>query len=253
VTRSAPPFRGPYAAIYDDLYRSKDYAGESSTVRAAVESWRPGAQTLLELGAGTGGHSEYLSRWYSLTSVERSRAMIRIAREKLAGRGVRFVQADLVRMRSFGGPFDACVSLFHVLNYLPRPAVPRLLQRIHDATSPGGVFVLDSWHESAVRRTGPSPRRSEWFRGGWRVTRTVVPRTDWRRRVCELDILIERSRGDGRVRRTRERHEMTFYGRPELVGRLASAGFLVRTVTNDAGDRLRATDWSMRVVATRLG
>ena len=43
------------ARLYDALYvgRGKDYRAESDLVRGLIESERPGARTLLDVGCGT--------------------------------------------------------------------------------------------------------------------------------------------------------------------------------------------------------
>jgi len=42
------------AGFYDELYEGKDYAGEADYVDALIRQYRPGAQSLLDLGCGTG-------------------------------------------------------------------------------------------------------------------------------------------------------------------------------------------------------
>jgi SAM-dependent methyltransferase len=246
-----PPFSASYAAIYDAFYRGKDYRGEATAVDRAIQGLRPGARDLLELGTGTGGHARFFARRYALTGVERSPDMLQLARAKLDLPNVRLIRADLARIRRFPGRYDACVSLFHVLNYLPRPTVPRLLERIASALRPAGVLVVDSWNALAVARVGPTRRRMTFRAGGERIVRSVVPRVDWTGGVCALEIQVERHPPGRPVVRTRELHRMAFYAPTELAALVAGAGFEVRTLTDDAGRPLDPEAWSMRLSAVK--
>ena len=50
-----------YAQYYDIFYQNKDYAAEADFVARVIKQHRPGAETLLDIGCGTGRHLHGLS------------------------------------------------------------------------------------------------------------------------------------------------------------------------------------------------
>ena len=50
------------ADFYDELYESKDYTAEADYVDGLIQRHLPGAQSLLDLGCGTGRHAIKLEK-----------------------------------------------------------------------------------------------------------------------------------------------------------------------------------------------
>ncbi|MDP3028836.1 MAG: class I SAM-dependent methyltransferase [Deltaproteobacteria bacterium] len=70
-----------YARYYDLLYRDKDYAAEAEYVAGLIRKFHPSAESILELGSGTGKHALLLARkGFEVHGVELSEEMINIAR-----------------------------------------------------------------------------------------------------------------------------------------------------------------------------
>ncbi len=177
-------FGRPYASLYDLFYREKDYAAECDFLeRLFGRHARRRVRSVLDLGCGTGGHAFPLAeRGYRVAGVDRSPAMLQIARAKAAavpGAGrVAFFPGD-VRTVRLGRRFDAAVSLFAVMGYqiedgdfvaAARTAAAHLAR--------GGLFVFDVWYGPAVLASPPGARQRT-VRDGRRV---AVRRTD-----CEVD------------------------------------------------------------------
>src|SRR5438445_3704818 len=65
------------ANFYDHLYEGKDYAAEADYVDALIQRYLPAAQSLLDLGCGTGRHAiKFTEKGYSVVGVDRSPEMI---------------------------------------------------------------------------------------------------------------------------------------------------------------------------------
>jgi len=81
---SRTPFASLYAATYDALYRDKDYDGEVALVERLFREHGVGeVSSVLDLGCGTGSHAIRLAaRGYEVVGVERSEAMLEVARRK---------------------------------------------------------------------------------------------------------------------------------------------------------------------------
>src|SRR5919204_2396027 len=134
------------AHLYDALYvgRGKDYQAESDLVRGLIESERPGARTLLDVGCGTGQHLARLRQHYEAEGLDLDPDMLAIARERL-GPELPLHQGD---MRDFdlGRRFDAVVSLFSAIGYVRslrglRRAVAAMARHL----APGGVLIVEPW------------------------------------------------------------------------------------------------------------
>ncbi|MFI6036451.1 class I SAM-dependent methyltransferase [Streptomyces sp. NPDC051315] len=130
------------AAAFDD---EPDHGLRDPEVRAAWEDrlrgWLPQrACDLLDLGCGTGSLSLLAAeQGHHVIAVDRSPAMIGLARAKLAGRDAMCLLGDAAAPPVGSRRFDT-VLVRHLLWALPDPA--RVLRRWCDLLRPGGRLVL---------------------------------------------------------------------------------------------------------------
>ena len=117
-----------YAAYYDLLYAERDCAGEVAFVLDRLRAFAPAAQELLELGCGTGAHAFGLARaGLTVDGIDLSEDMLRVAEARRAAlpaeqaARLSFAQGDLCQFER-GRPYDAIVSLFHVMSYVTEEA-----------------------------------------------------------------------------------------------------------------------------------
>ncbi|MFG2513542.1 class I SAM-dependent methyltransferase [Streptomyces sp. NPDC048584] len=130
------------AAGFDE---EPDHGLRDPRVRAAwaarLRTWlpaRPG--DVLDLGCGTGSLSLLAAeQGHRVTGVDRSPAMVALAREKLVGRDAVFLAGDATAPPVGERRYDA-VLVRHVLWTLPEP--DRALRHWRDLLRPGGRLVL---------------------------------------------------------------------------------------------------------------
>ncbi|KOG24410.1 class I SAM-dependent methyltransferase [Streptomyces viridochromogenes] len=130
------------AADFDD---EPDHGLRDPEVRQAwasrMRSWLPErVSDVLDLGCGTGSLSLIAAeQGHRVTGVDRSPAMVDLARAKLAGRDAAFLVGDAAAPPVGEERFDA-VLVRHVLWALPDPG--RVLRHWRGLLRPGGRFVL---------------------------------------------------------------------------------------------------------------
>jgi SAM-dependent methyltransferase len=130
------------AAVFDD---EPDHGLRDPEVRRAwagrLRGWLPErACDVLDLGCGTGSLSLLASeQGHRVTGVDRSPAMLDLARAKLAGRDAAFLAGDAAAPPVGEQRFDV-VLVRHVLWALPDPG--RALRHWWGLLRPGGRFVL---------------------------------------------------------------------------------------------------------------
>ncbi|MEU9355917.1 class I SAM-dependent methyltransferase [Streptomyces griseoloalbus] len=130
------------AASFDE---EPDHGLRDPQVRAAwagrLRTWLPErAGDVLDLGCGTGSLSLLAAeQGHRVTGVDRSPAMVTLAREKLAGRDAVFLVGDAAAP-PVGEQLYGAVLVRHVLWTLPEPG--RVLRHWRGLLRPGGRLVL---------------------------------------------------------------------------------------------------------------
>lgn len=214
-----------YARYYDLLYRDKDYAGESDYVALHLKRHAPRAARILELGCGSGAHAEHLARLgYAVQGVDQSDSMLARAAARKAGLPAQiaarlsFAPGDVRTVRS-SEPFDAVISLFHVMSY----QVTNSDLRAAFATAAahlrvGGLFLFDFWYAPAVLTQKPEVRVKRLADDELAVTRIAEPVMRENENVVDVNytVFIER-RSTRDVEQVRETHRMRYLSLPELA------------------------------------
>jgi SAM-dependent methyltransferase len=189
---------------------------------------------LADLGSGTGGLACALAtHGYVVTGVDRSEAMVALARRKADTLSLlhppEFLAQD-IRTLQLARPVDAAVCVYTVINHLTDPAdLDRALSAIFRSLVPGGLFLFELnlpacyeryWSTSEIVHLDGVDviRDHRWIRG--------TPR-------LEAQITIRRL-GSGGWEETYDRIEQRIYSDGEVEMALASAGFslLEREVYN---------------------
>ena len=98
------------AEHYDLMYDWKPYRTESRTlVQLIRRAGKSRENHPLDVACGSGEHLKHLTKFFRITGVDNSSAMLKIARKKLPG--IRFHQQDMMRL-NLGRQFDVILWLF---------------------------------------------------------------------------------------------------------------------------------------------
>jgi SAM-dependent methyltransferase len=174
-----------FAPFYDAV--QGDRADHSAYIRSLIEEHHPDARTLLELACGTGSVMTQLASSYEVTGVDRSEAMLAVAREKLPD--ARLIEGDMTRV-DLGETFDVVICAFDSINHLLRfeeweAVFDRALAHLNE----GGIFVFDVNTEWQLNWFSAQPALTQWFEGTNVMIMDVARTTDgdylWMVRVFE--------------------------------------------------------------------
>jgi SAM-dependent methyltransferase len=245
-----------YAAFYDTLYETKDYARECDFVESIFAAHaRKEVRSVLDLGCGTGGHAFPLSaRGYEVVGVDRSEAMLSAARAKADGQpgaAPEFVLGDIQSVR-LGRDFDAVLSLFAVMSYQTSDdAVRAAFATARAHLSAGGLFVFDAWFGPGVMTQPPAERQKTVETESGRIHRFARPRLDLLAQVVAVHYQLYRETGGKKQDEVNEVHEMRFFFPNELRILLQQSGFrLVRlSPFLDLAGTLAPNDWNFTAIA----
>jgi SAM-dependent methyltransferase len=214
-----------YAAYYDLLYRDKDYTAEAAYVCDLIRRHAPRAESVLELGCGTGRHAEEFARQgFRVTGVDRSGAMVQRARERATGASsLEFLEGDLRDFRA-GRTYDVVLALFHVMSYQTTNAdLTAAFATVAAHLAPGGILVFDCWYGPGVLSDPPATRVKRLQGDGIDVTRIAEPVHDPNENRVDVhyEVIVE---GSGHMERIREVHPMRYLFTPEVDLLLTAAG-----------------------------
>ena len=148
-----------FAKFYDQVMGDRGPLVER--VRGYVERYLPAAESLLELGCGTGAVLAGLAPGLRVTGVDRSPEMLAAAARNAAT--ARLVEADIATF-SLGTRFDVVICVFDTLNHLPTfDSWLKVFGQVHAHLAAGGLFVFDVNTVGRLRRVSQAPAYVEDF------------------------------------------------------------------------------------------
>lgn len=225
---------GDYSNYYNLLYRDKDYVGEVRYVHELIRKHHPEAETILNLGCGTGNHDFELAKFgYSVTGVDLSNGMLVAAKSRLSSLDpqppLSFLQGD-VRSIRLGTTFDVIISLFHVMSYqTTNDDLQAILATVKAHLNPGGIFLFDCWYGPAVLTDPPVVRLKRLEDDEVEVLRIAEPVIHYNENVVEVNYqMMVTEKTTGKVEQLSEVHRMRYLFMPEIVGHLSA--HCIRTV-----------------------
>ena len=235
----------PYSALaagYDFVMDHVDYDGWAHYVHELVQIHHPMAQSIFELGCGTGSLAYVLQPLggYDYRATDASKEMIEAARRKKRDHAadISFGVADFISF-NLHGRADILLLLYDGLNYLlEEEAVDSLLIHAVNALNPDGIFIVDqSTPVNSESHLADFEDESETE--GFRYERTSSYERDEHLHTTCFDIWT-----DGR--HLRERHVQRAYTMAHIAQRAKRAGFEV-AAAYDNFSRAPADDESARI------
>ncbi|MFI0433645.1 MAG: class I SAM-dependent DNA methyltransferase [Candidatus Nanopelagicales bacterium] len=205
------------AGVYDQMVVDPCYASWATFLD---QFWGGSAVVprVLDVCCGTGLlAAELVERGYQLVGTDASAAMLARARSRL-GPSVPLHRAELPEVGT-DEVFDAVVSTFDGLNYVPLDTFPTIVARLADRLGPGGWLVFDLHTDAMMHFTLDNPVVTGEEGGrGFRITSEVDPD----QRTCATTIEFREPDGHG----FRETHRQFFHSDAQVTDALLSAGLV---------------------------
>lgn len=225
---------GDYARYYELLYRDKDYAAEAEYVAALIHKFHPSAQSILELGSGTGIHASLLTeKGFTVHGIERSPEMLArsqyMAENRTAGKGQLTFTGGDIRETRLNNRFDAVIALFHVISYqTTNKDVAAAFETARQHLNPGGVFIFDVWYGPAVLTERPEVRIKRMTDEKMEITRLAEPVLHPNGNIVDVNYhVFVRDYATDAVIELKETHVMRYFFKPEIELLAAQTGFSV--------------------------
>jgi SAM-dependent methyltransferase len=224
-------FGNVYSKYYDLLYMDKDYEKECEFIEEAFKqysSFKP--VKILDVGCGTGEHLVHLAkRGYQVTGIDKSGSMIRIAEEKIRKHKLRakVIVTDVLDF-DLDEKFDACISMFAVINYIIKTDdIIKAFKNIRKHLKHGGLFIFDYWYGPAVLTIRPSTRVKIVEKDGIKLIRTVVPELDTFNHIQRSNYYLIAIKDGMVIDEAQETHVLRYLFPQELIHYLKETGFEV--------------------------
>lgn len=220
-----------YSKHYDLLYADKNYEKECVFIEEAFKKYSPFEPTkILDIGCGTGGHLLNLAkRGYEVVGIDKSKSMVQIAEEKIRKYKIRArIMAGDVLDFSLNEKFDACISMFAVINYIVETDyLIKAFNNIRRHLKQGALFIFDYWYGPAVLTIRPSSRVKIVEKNGVKVIRIVVPQLDTFNCIQKSNYNLIVIEGDKIIDEAQEVHVLRYFFPQELIHYLDEASFKV--------------------------
>lgn len=231
---------GDYSNYYDLLNQGKNYQEEAHYIFKQIQQYCPNAQHVLELGCGTGIHSNNLLKLkdFIIDGVDLSPQMLKISKEKF--QDSRFTP-HLGDICTWNGKkkYEFVFSIFHVVSYLTEyNQVLELMKNVSKQLTPDGVFIFDSWFGPGVIRDLPGPRIREVENDHLKIVRNTHSKNLPNQNTTEVtfDITITNKFTDQNQKLT-ELHPMRYWFTPEIKWAAEQAGLKLEMVKTWLGEK----------------
>jgi len=128
-----------FAAFYDEIM--EDRSSDIDLIRDYILRFLPTANSVLELGSGTGALLAGLAGQMTVTGVDQSPEMMAIAAKKVPD--ATLVSADITKF-ALGTRFDVVICMFDTLNHVASfDGWLEVFDRVREHLVEGGLFIFD--------------------------------------------------------------------------------------------------------------
>jgi cyclopropane fatty-acyl-phospholipid synthase-like methyltransferase len=202
--------------------------GPAEHIQQLIESHHPTAETLLELGCGTGSMLKLLSERYIVSGVDRSTEMVQIAMRKVPN--AHYFVEDMTAFQT-NQTFDVIICVFDSINHVIEfENWQRLFTNVKKHLNDGGLFVFDMNTQVKLARICAAPPLIQTFNGNY----LIIDVNDVGDGVSNWNIKVFQHQGDQMFRLYEENiREVAFPA--DLVSTVLKSHFSTLLIVTDDG------------------
>ena len=194
--------------FYDDIMG--DQKESAKQIYKLIKKFHPAAQSVLELGCGTGSYLQHLSRHYNTAGLDQSSVMLSIAREKLPK--AELYQTGMLEFK-FNKRFDVIICMNDTFNHFIKVLdITKLLLKVYEHLAENGIFIFDINTEHKLNTLSESPPIIHQFGSSYFITNVSRISKD----MYEWDLRIFEHRNDNYCKL----HEQLLYERSYTLAQI---------------------------------
>ena len=220
-----------YAKYYDLLYRDKNYDVEVDYVDSLIKKYKDDANSILNLGCGTGRHDVLLTdKGYKITGIDISEQMISIAKKNIQNKKdlaekLSFFQGD-IRNLNLQQKFDVILSLFHVISYqVTNQDLLNSFLTVQKHLKDDGIFIFDCWYGPGVLHDLPTKRVKKISNVEMELERFAEPKIHVSKNIVDVNYQINlKDKINNEDYNFKEQHKMRYLFIPEVAKIIEDAG-----------------------------
>lgn len=225
-------FGSLYSQYYDLLYSDKDYKSEVDYIDKLIKENTNEAETLLDMGCGTGKHGELLcNKGYIVHGIDLSEEMLKVAQERQKNKeGKLSFSHSNIQDLDLDKKFDVVVSLFHVMSYQnSNEELKKAFEAVKRHLKGDGVFIFDFWYGPAVLTDLPVTRVKRLENNNLKVTRIAEPILQNQENIVDVNynVFIQDIHSQ-EIKEKKEVHRMRYFFDTELELICEELGFEIQ-------------------------
>lgn len=183
-----------YQKYYDFIYQNKDYKSETSLVFNLSKKFGIKApQKILEIGCGTGNHTEFLSKSSKdLVAIDIDLAMVKIAKKKLSDcPNVKIIHTPVERLKE--KKFDLAIAMFNVVTYIDTTReLISFMKGVARCLNKNGIFIFDCWNGVVAMKDPPKElKKTTIAQSGLLLKCNLTSQTDFFNQKTKLNYDIK--------------------------------------------------------------
>lgn len=210
------------ANIYDSIYSFKDYASEAKQLFEIINSRKPGASSVLDIGCGTAEHHKYLIDNFKVDGIDISQQFVNISQSKNPTGN--YTVAD---MRNFmlNASYDVILCLFSSIGYLQSTdEIISALACFKKHLNPGGLILIEPWFSPDTWQAG-NVNMLTYEKEGIRICRMSHSHRAGNFSILDFQYLIGTK--ENGVQHFSEKHKLRLSTNEEMISAFQTAGLRV--------------------------
>lgn len=243
-----------YSNYYDDIYKNKDYAGETEFLLDVIKKFsKSKGNRILSLGCGTGTYEILLKQaGFDITGVDFSKEMLDIAKLKVEKLNIKidFLEGD-VRNIKLEEKFDNVLAMFNIIGYQnTNKDVEDFIKNAADHLDSGGLFMFDGWYQPAILKDRPENRNKIINTSkDTKAERITTQTLDIEKSILNITFKIKEDDQE-----MIENHPMRFFTYNEIEYFLSQNGFKLLNICHfkNLDEPISENYWDMFVIAEKI-